>query len=86
MDIGQAMQELENGNRVARVGWNGKGMWLDKVKAHWSGELVSGENMPDEWQGNLPFVVMFTADQKLIPWSASQSDLQAKDWQVVGLD
>ncbi len=28
MDFGQAIKQLKQGNKVARKGWNGKGMWL----------------------------------------------------------
>lgn len=28
MNFGQALEALKAGSRVARVGWNGKGMWL----------------------------------------------------------
>ena len=28
-DIGWAVNELHNGRRVRREGWNGKGMWLE---------------------------------------------------------
>ena len=28
MDFGQALEELKQGRRVARKGWNGKGMFL----------------------------------------------------------
>ena len=28
MDFSKALRELKNGNKVARQGWNGKGMYL----------------------------------------------------------
>ena len=28
MDFGDAIRALKQGSRVAREGWNGKGMWL----------------------------------------------------------
>ena len=28
MDFGEAIRALKAGERVARSGWNGKGMWL----------------------------------------------------------
>ena len=30
------------------------------------------------------FIVMKTADNKLIPWLASQTDLLAEDWETIG--
>lgn len=32
----------------------------------------------------LPFVCMKTADNKLVPWLASQTDVLADDWKIVG--
>jgi hypothetical protein len=29
MNFGEALENLKKGNKVAREGWNGKGMWLD---------------------------------------------------------
>ena len=28
MNFGQAIEQLKQGDKVARKGWNGKGMWL----------------------------------------------------------
>jgi hypothetical protein len=33
---------------------------------------------------SLPYVYMKTADDKLVPWLCSQTDLLALDWEVVG--
>lgn len=30
------------------------------------------------------FIVMKTADNKLVPWLASQTDILAEDWGIVG--
>jgi hypothetical protein len=32
--FGEALGALKDGNRVARAGWNGKGMWLRMVQKH----------------------------------------------------
>ena len=29
MNFGKAIEELKNGKKVCRNGWNGKGMWLE---------------------------------------------------------
>ncbi len=36
-----------------------------------------------DWKGDdelLPFIAMFTADRKFVPWLASQTDMLAEDW------
>jgi hypothetical protein len=83
MNFGQAQEAIENGERVARAGWNGKGMWLSRVSENWSGSLRCRENLPPNFAGYLPFYVMYTADGKLVPWLASQTDLAATDWVVL---
>ena len=71
-DIGWAIKQLHNGSAVARMGWNGKGMWLRL-------------QVPDNHSKmTLPYVYMRTAQGDLVPWLCSQADLLATDWEVVG--
>jgi len=66
--FGLALESLKSGHRVARSGWNGKGMWLHL-------------QTPDEGSKmSLPYIYMKTADNKLVPWLASQTDLLSEDW------
>lgn len=75
MDFGGALNALRAGKRVARAGWNGKGMWLQHVDPKALGLEVDIELLP--WIG------MKTADNKFVPWLASQTDMLADDWCVV---
>lgn len=69
--IGFAVASMRLGGRVARRGWNGKGMWL-------------GLQLPDaNSKMGLPYVYMSTVDGKLVPWLASQTDLLANDWEII---
>lgn len=71
MKFGQAIEALKAGEHVSRPGWNGKGMWL-------------ALQVPDaNSKMSLPYIYMKTADNKLVPWLASQTDVLAEDWQVV---
>jgi Protein of unknown function (DUF2829) len=71
MNFGEAIAKLKSGSKVCRVGWNGKGMWL---------ALQS----PDQFSKmSLPYIYMKTADDKLVPWLASQTDVLAEDWMIV---
>ena len=68
LDFGLALVALKRGGKVARAGWNGKGMWL-------------ALQTPDEGSKmSLPYIYMKTVDDKLVPWLASQTDLLAEDW------
>lgn len=71
LDFGEALAALKEGMKVAREGWNGKGMW---IHLQTSGELS---------KMTLPYIYMKTVDDKLVPWLASQTDLLAEDWSVV---
>jgi hypothetical protein len=71
LDFGQAVKMLRAGCSVARKGWNGKGMWL-KLQ------------MPDDHSKmSLPYIYMKTADDKQVPWLASQTDMLSEDWLIV---
>lgn len=71
MNFGHALQALKEGHKIARSGWNGKSMWL-------------GLQVPDEHSKmSLPYIYMFTADERLVPWLASQTDMLADDWMIV---
>lgn len=78
MDFSQALDELKKGNRVARQGWNGKGMWLKLVPAdEWRTYVRTDVSQVVE---RLPWIGMKTADNKFVPWLCSQTDMLAEDW------
>lgn len=89
-DFGTALRHLKSGARVARIGWNGKGMWLSytpgrEVDAH---EFWSPSNAA--WAAQRPvftkvrdYITMKTADDEIVPWVASQTDMLAEDWVVL---
>lgn len=77
--FGWAIKQMHNGSRVRRVGWNGKGMFLFLV-ADWQATNVAAIQ-PDEYPV-LPFIAMKTADGKVVPWLASQTDMLAVDWDL----
>ena len=79
-DFGTAVEALKQGARVAREGWNGKGMWLGLVD---TGYYDVGCSVVGEINVLLPWIGMKTADNKFVPWLASQTDVLAEDWQIV---
>jgi hypothetical protein len=89
-DFGAALFELRSGNRVARDGWNGKGMWIVLQKAYPEGipinrNTAEATGMPEGTVCRfLPYIMMKTADGSFVPWLASQTDILAEDWEVVG--
>ncbi|MGG1071127.1 DUF2829 domain-containing protein [Priestia megaterium] len=89
MDFGQALVALKNGEKVARKGWNGKGMWIVLMPSlYLEAGVVNGRTSKHLGQGvdldSQPYIAMFTADKKWQPgWLASQADLLAEDWEIV---
>ena len=96
MDFGKALEALKNGKKVARTGWNCKGMYLYLVH----GTTVDKENLRNEASQILPndemamhrtgvaeflpHIDMRTANGDIcIGWLASQTDMLAEDWIVV---
>lgn len=90
MDFGQALTALKSGSRVTRAGWNGKGMFVVHQKGYPDG---IGINRNTAEATGIPegtvcvfraYLMMRTVDAEFVPWVASQTDLLAEDWQVVG--
>ena len=88
MDFGQALEALKAGLKVARVGWNGKGMFVffvagtNFIKGVPYYTITSGGEFGavDLSLGAAPFIAMRAADGMIVPWLASQTDMIAKDW------
>lgn len=91
MNFGEAIKALKEGKKVARQGWNGKGMYLwlmpaTNVKAEWCKEphlkeLAEANGGEIEALGTIR---MLTADKKILTgWLASQTDMLSEDWMIV---
>ena len=73
MNFGEAIEAMKGGCPVARSGWNGKDMHIF---------LERNIAAPGEYE---PVIVMWTAQKKYQPgWLASQPDMLAEDWGLVG--
>ena len=86
LDFSEALKELKNGKKVARSGWNGKGMFLFLVngstfkvnRAPLLGIYPEGTEIKHH-----AHVDMKTADGMVVPWLCSQTDMLADDWNIV---
>ena len=83
MLFGHAVEMLKRGFKVARIGWNGKGMWLVLVEDTHAINFDNPESGELEQYENHPYIVMKTVEGKIVPWVASQSDVLAEDWCLV---
>lgn len=86
MDFGDAIRAMKSGKRVARDGWNGKGMFLFLVNGSTftvnREPLLSimGEGTQVQYHSHID---MKTAQGYVVPWLASQADMLSEDWIVV---
>lgn len=82
-DFGEAIKELKAGNKVARTGWNGKGMFLYYVPANsYKAETEAARATFGEMVPYGAYIAMKTAQNNVVPWLASQTDVLAEDWVI----
>lgn len=81
MNFGNALLALKCGRKVARHGWNGKGIFIKLQTPDENSKMTS------------PYIFIDTtglqteneaAPKSLVPWLASQTDMLADDWVDVG--
>ncbi|EEM02211.1 MULTISPECIES: DUF2829 domain-containing protein [Bacillus] len=85
MNFGQAIEAVKEGNKIARKGWNGKGMFVYYVPAasyppatDIMKEVFEGEYVPYR-----EYLALKTAQNDVATWAPSTSDALAEDWEVV---
>jgi hypothetical protein len=86
LTFGEALFFLKQGKKVARSGWNGKGMFLFLVPG--SEFKVNRAPLLDIYPEGYrvkyhAHIDMKTADDTIVPWLCSQTDALAEDWCVV---
>ena len=78
MDFGEAIRSLKKGKRMARKGWNGKGIFIELQVPDAHSKMTH------------PYIYINTtglqtdnpdAPMSLVPWLASQTDMLAEDWE-----
>lgn len=85
MDFGSALDSLKAGRKVARSGWNGKQMFLYYVpSANYPASRNKNNTMagvfPDDLVPYQSYIAMKTAQNTVVPWLASQTDMLSVDW------
>ncbi len=84
MDFGEAIKALKAGKRVAREGWNGKTQYIELASnisyMNAAGQIVNCEH---DAIGNKAIAFVGTSGIQM-GWLASQADMLAEDWHIVG--
>lgn len=79
LNFGQVIQALKNGHKAARLGWNGKGIFIELQVPDENSKMTS------------PYIFIDTtslqtensnAPKSRVPWLASQTDMLAEDWVI----
>lgn len=74
MTFGEALELLKKGRKIARKGWNGKGLWLEIQNPDGGSKMT------------LPYVYLnYPSGDKYhdgckVPWLPSQTDMLEEDW------
>lgn len=80
-DFGTALDKLKEGYQLARRGWNGRGIFIQLQEPDMHSKMTH------------PYIYIDTtglqtinqdAPKDRVPWLASQTDMLAEDWKVVG--
>ncbi|MGX4600254.1 DUF2829 domain-containing protein [Faecalimicrobium sp. JNUCC 81] len=78
-NFGIALEYIKKGYKVARKGWNGKGIFIELQRPNEHSKMTH------------PYIYIDTtglqtnnldAPKDRVPWLASQTDMLAEDWQV----
>lgn len=86
MDFSDALHCLKDGERMARAGWNGKGMFVYLVPAA-SYPVQTGAAKAHFGEGSMvPYNAYFAiknVDDTVSTWVPSVNDCLADDWQML---
>lgn len=86
MTFGLAIEAMKKGKKVAREGWNGKGMFLYYVPENkYLAVTKAGKEIADnDLKVNYgAYIAMYTAQKNVVPWLASQTDMLSEDWRII---
>lgn len=87
MSFGLAIEALKKGHKVARRGWNGKGMFVYYVPAN-SYPVQTEAAKSHFGEGSMvpynAYMAIKNVDETVSTWVPSINDCLAEDWSIVG--
>lgn len=85
IDFSEALRMVKEGKKIARIGWNGKGMFVYYVPAgNFASYTEIGKSLQDE-NGLVhynPYFAIKTVTGNVSTWVPSVNDCLAEDWYV----
>lgn len=89
MNFGQALENVKRGKRIARKGWNGKGMFVVFQKGYPQG-ISCNKQTAEAYginEGDIfivqPYLQIQNVDKSHSMWIPSINDCLAEDWMIV---
>lgn len=78
MDFSDALRNAKAGNKIARKGWNGKGLWVacDSVAGKVTNHGVTAKI-------SHPLLLIKNVNGTFATWVPSITDIFAEDWEVL---
>lgn len=76
LSLGLAIYAAKKEARIARSEWNGRGMFVYVVPAHMANQFGKEYKVQES-------LMLKTAQDTLVPWTPSHSDVLATDWYIV---
>ena len=84
LNFGQAIEAAKQGKKVARVGWNGQGMYAYIVPANtYPAQTEVARNEFGEMVPYRAYWALKTAQNDIATWTPSGSDTLAEDWIII---
>lgn len=86
LNFGQALECLKKGRKVARKGWNGKGIFVYLVK---SDKYKAQTGVAKEYFGEEAlisynsYMAIKNVDETVSTWVPSGNDCLAEDWEIL---
>ncbi|AIM37389.1 hypothetical protein KO02_12320 [Sphingobacterium sp. ML3W] len=80
MNFEEALSLLKKGEKLQRLGWNGKGIFIEMQVPNMHSKMSHPYLFIDTTgliSDNLD------ARRNLVPWAPSQTDILAEDWQIL---
>ena len=88
INFGEAIVALKQGHKVARLSWNGKGMYIYLVPAaSYPAQRNINKTVVSEFENDMvpytAYIAMKTVRDEITPWAPAQSDVLEEDWIII---
>lgn len=84
MDFGKALEALKRGEKLARKGWNGKGLFVYYVPASTFKTLTDvAKKEFGEFVNYNPYFAIKNVNGTVSTWVPSVNDCLAEDWEII---